>query len=92
MLPATVQCTHLASAAGRDPGEVCDSGNSRDAVLLCWSYVVAWFDSSCHVQLASAKPAVESLAKRRTEGRGDVYSGVDLEELSPSCWTPVDTC
>ena len=45
-------------------------------------------DSSCDVQLASGQ--VEIIARHRFEARGDVYSGVDMVELFPSCWTPVD--
>ena len=40
------------------------------------------------MQLASGQ--VEFIARHRFEARGGVYSGVDMVELFPSCWTPVD--
>lgn len=40
------------------------------------------------MQLASGH--VELIMRERFQARGEVYSGVDMEELFPSCWTPVD--
>ena len=45
-------------------------------------------DFSCLVQLANAH--VEQTVRDRIQRHGGVYSGVDMEELFPGCWTPLD--
>ena len=45
-------------------------------------------DCSCLLQLAS--DYMNEQVRGCVERRGDAYTGLDMEQLFPGCWTPVE--